>query len=118
MIAYTRFIGPTNTRGARIRAWLGSDTHGAGAVTVSYDHSLSGAACHAVAAVASVAKFNAYIDTTYPGVDNAGFREACYLTGDLTLAGQTVDGRGYAFVQLSPYADTYAIPAPGIGIKA
>ena len=41
----TKYIGPTNTRAARIKA-----TCGAGSLTVSYDHALDlDAQCHAAA---------------------------------------------------------------------
>lgn len=48
----TRYLGPTNTRGARIKAWAA-----AGAVTIDYPHELSGQACHRAAAQALADKF-------------------------------------------------------------
>ncbi len=48
----TRYICPTNTRGARIKA-----TAAAGSVTISYPHELSGQAVHRKAAEALRDKF-------------------------------------------------------------
>ena len=47
----TRYLGPTNTRGSRIKA-----TAYAGSITVDYDHSLRTEEAHAVAAVALARK--------------------------------------------------------------
>lgn len=50
----TKFLGPTNTRPARVKAWAD-----AGSVTVSWDHRLSIAENHrAAAAVALADRFN------------------------------------------------------------
>lgn len=48
----TRYLSPTNTKGARIKAWAK-----AGSVTISYPHELSGQACHRAAAEALARKF-------------------------------------------------------------
>lgn len=48
----TRYLGPTNARGSRIRAKAA-----AGSLTVSYDHALNSAANHKAAAVALANKF-------------------------------------------------------------
>lgn len=48
----TKFLGPTNVRGSRIKA-----TAQAGSVTVPYDHALNSEANHTAAAVALCAKF-------------------------------------------------------------
>lgn len=45
----TRYLGPTNARGARIKA-----TAAAGSITIDYPHELSGQDCHAKAAQALV----------------------------------------------------------------
>ena len=47
----TKYLGPTNTQGARIKA-----TCEAGSITVGYRHDLSGDAVHAIAAMALVRK--------------------------------------------------------------
>ena len=47
----TRYLGPTNTKGGRIKA-----TAWAGSVTVPYDHGLSAENNHRAAAMALVAK--------------------------------------------------------------
>jgi hypothetical protein len=49
----TRYLCPTNTRGARIKAWAA-----AGSITIDYPHELSGQACHRAAAEALALKFN------------------------------------------------------------
>ena len=48
----TRYLGQTNSRGARIKAWAA-----AGSITIDYPHELNGQACHRVAAEALAAKF-------------------------------------------------------------
>lgn len=53
----TRYLSPTNTRGARIKA-----TCAAGSITISYPYDLSGQACHRMAAEALVKK----LDWTHP----------------------------------------------------
>ena len=47
----TRYLGATNTRGSRIKAWAA-----AGSVTIGYPHDLSGQACHRKAAETLTAK--------------------------------------------------------------
>lgn len=47
----TKYFGPTNSRGSRIKA-----TCSAGSVTIDYPHELSGMDCHAKAAYALLAK--------------------------------------------------------------
>lgn len=51
-VIQTRFVGPTDTKGARIKAWAE-----AGSVVISYPHELSGQACHRAAAQALANKF-------------------------------------------------------------
>ena len=58
----TRFLCPTNTKGARIKAWAA-----AGAITISYPYELSGQACHRKAAEALVAKLG-WDDPHYGGL--------------------------------------------------
>lgn len=81
----TRYLGPTDRRGARVKA-----TAAAGSVTVSWDHALDQAANHAAAAQALAAKFgwggrwyagglpdeagNVYVDASeYGGLGEAAF---------------------------------------------
>lgn len=71
----TRYLGPTNTRGARIKA-----TCAAGSITISYPYDLSGQAVHRKAAEALVSKLG-WVDTYYGGL----------------LGGQLANG-DYAFV--------------------
>ena len=47
----TRYLGPTNSRGSRIKAWAA-----AGSITIGYPHELSGQACHRKAAEALLEK--------------------------------------------------------------
>lgn len=65
----TTYLGPTNYRGARIKA---SDTDG-NSLTISYPYELSGADCHAVAAVALAKKMG------WAGILNAGALRDCYV---------------------------------------
>lgn len=58
----TRHFGPTNSRGARIKA-----TAAAGSVTISYPYELSGQACHRAAADALVKKMG-WDDPHYGGL--------------------------------------------------
>jgi hypothetical protein len=43
----TRYFGPTDSRGSRIKAWAA-----AGSITIPYPYELSGQACHRAAAEA------------------------------------------------------------------
>lgn len=81
MIAiHTKYIGPSNTRGARIKAYTASygDIKGFTAV-ISYPHELSGAECHfeAVKALVKKNKLNWNLE---------GMRY-----------GDSADGRGFSF---------------------
>jgi hypothetical protein len=58
----TKYFGPTNSRGSRIKA-----TCAAGSVTISYPHELSGQACHRAAADALVQKMG-WNDAHYGGL--------------------------------------------------
>ena len=71
----TKYLGPTNSRGSRIKA-----TCAAGSVTIGYPHELSGQAAHRKAAEALVSKLG-WIDPHYGGL----------------LGGQLANG-DYAFV--------------------
>ena len=55
----TKYFGPTNSRGSRIKAQCA-----AGSITIDYPYDLSGRACHAVAAKALLHKLN-WNDPTY-----------------------------------------------------
>lgn len=64
MLITTRFIGPTNHRGARVKAsFVGRDM----SVTTSWDHALGVTENHAAAAESLVAKWNRDIVTSNPG---------------------------------------------------
>jgi len=56
----TKYLSPTNTRGARIKA-----TAAAGSVTISYPYELSGQAVHRKAAEALCAKFDWDVESIY-----------------------------------------------------
>lgn len=58
----TRYFGPTNSRGSRIKAWAA-----AGTVTIDYPHELSGQACHRKAAEALIKKLG-WDDAHYGGL--------------------------------------------------
>jgi hypothetical protein len=72
----TRYLGPTNSRGARIKAWCAARS-----ITISYPHELSGQACHRAAAEALVHKLCWDDESNYGGL----------------LGGQLANG-DYAFV--------------------
>lgn len=72
----TKFLGPANCRGSRIKA-----TAQAGSITVSFDHSLSSADAHAKAAQALIEKF---------GWDSSDWVSAGHPSGS-----------GYVFVPLT-----------------
>jgi hypothetical protein len=48
----TRYLAPTNTLGARIKAWAQ-----AGSITIPYPHELSGQAVHRLAALSLADKY-------------------------------------------------------------
>ena len=75
----TKYIGPSNTKGARIKA-----TCDAGSITVSYPHELSGQDVHAFAAMALVRKL---------GWDEANGYKGQWFGGALPSQA------GYVFVQ-------------------
>ena len=56
----TRYLGPTDYRGARIKA-----TADAGSVTISYPYELSGEACHRAAADALLVKLGWNVENGY-----------------------------------------------------
>lgn len=67
----TRYFGPTNSRGSRIKAWAA-----AGSITIPYPYELSGQACHRAAAEALVKKLG--WDDPYRG----GLLGGCLPNGD------------------------------------
>ena len=81
MIAiHTKYIGPTNTRGSRIKAYTASYGDRKGwEVTIPYPHELSGEKCHFQAVLALVDKYK--LDWT---------------VSDMRY-GDSADGRGYTF---------------------
>jgi hypothetical protein len=52
---FTKYLSPTNYRGARIRAKFG---FGGGAISIAFQHELNGAAAHELAAHALIDKYN------------------------------------------------------------
>ena len=81
MIAiHTKFIAPTNTCGARIKAYtVGYGEHKGFTATIPYPYELSGERCHFQAVIALVDKHQ--LDWTVS--------EMCY--------GDSADGRGFVF---------------------
>lgn len=81
MIAiHTKYIGPSNTRGARIKAYTADwGTSKGFTATVPYDHALSGVNVHFEAVKALVAKHQ--LDWKLDGM----------------RYGDSADGRGYSF---------------------
>jgi hypothetical protein len=81
MIAiHTKFIGPTNTRGARIKAYTAGHGERKGFdATIAYPYHLSGEKCHFEAVIALVHKHKL----------NWDLRDMRY--------GDSADGRGFVF---------------------
>jgi hypothetical protein len=79
---FTKYLGPTNSRGARIKAYradAGTGQVGAASMTVSYDYALDSYDNHAAAVEALVAKLG-WDDTEWVlgGTDNG-----CYVAVSL-----------------------------------
>jgi hypothetical protein len=64
----TKFHGPTNHRGARVKA-----TADAGSVTVSWDHSLCIEANHRAAALALASRYGWPLDMVGGGLPGSGY---------------------------------------------
>ena len=81
MIAiHTKYIGPTDTRGSRIKAYTASwGSHKGFTVTIPYDHALDGVALHFEAVKALVAKHKLEWNL------------------DAMRYGDSADGRGFSF---------------------
>ena len=65
----TKYIGPTNTKGSRIKAW----THSGFNVTIPYPHQYSYETCHFQAVKALIKKHDLdwnLNDMRYGGIDN------------------------------------------------
>ena len=65
----TKYLGPTNSRGSRIKAWTSSGF----SVTISYPHEYSYETCHFQAVKALIEKHRLDWDLTamrYGGIDN------------------------------------------------
>ena len=77
---HTKYIGPSNTKGARIKATIRRDKKTRWSVTVPFDHSLDCEQRHAHAAFTLIGK---YLPST--------------LYETLYLAGSTLDNAGYVF---------------------
>ncbi len=54
----TKYLGPTDYRGARIKAWVQTCDSDRRQVTISYPHELNGEDCHRAAAVALCEKMS------------------------------------------------------------
>ena len=82
----TKFLGPTNTRGSRVKAtcWLKS-------VTIAWDHALNVEDNHKAAIDALVMSLN------YDRKDNSS------MAWNVTAIGESVDGKGKtAIIDLAP----------------
>lgn len=69
----TRYYGPTNTRGSRIKAWAS-----AGSISIPYPYELSGQACHRKAAEALVKKLG-WNDAYYGGLLGGQLKSGDYV---------------------------------------
>lgn len=77
---HTKYIGPTNTKGARIKAMIRRDSKTLWTATVSFDYSLDSQARHALAA-------KALLQSQAPAL----------LDEEMSCAGSTLDNLGYVF---------------------
>jgi len=80
----TKYLGPTNTKGGRIKA-----TAWAGSTTTPYDHGLNYSENHRAAALALAAKLGKYAEQ-YNG-------SSIWTEGDW-LQGGNAKGDGYVFI--------------------
>lgn len=82
----TKYIGPSNMRGSRIKAtcWRKS-------VSIPYPHELSGIECHKAAAVALLA-----------ALDEEDGQGSSKFSASTLIGGGMPDGNGYAFVVVLP----------------
>lgn len=116
MIISTKFLGPTNYRGARVKATLvGRGLRHDGpdfSVTVSYDYrSGSGAGgAHMVAAAAVVAGWNAAVVKANPDIAP---EHAPVITERFTYSGETHDRRGYIYAAPAYYAPRFRVNEAG-----
>lgn len=77
MIAiHTKYLGPTNARGSRIKAYSGDGR----SVTIAYPYALSGVDVHHLAAVKFIQKHLTFVDSG---------AKLCY--------GDSADGKGFTF---------------------
>lgn len=65
----TKYLGPTNTRGSRIKAWA----EGGHSVTIPYPHELSGMEVHRAAAVALAERMKWPTDLVGGGLPNGDY---------------------------------------------
>ena len=77
---HTKYIGPTNTKGSRIKASLRRDNKTLWTASVPFDHALNCEERHALAARALLQKYAPH-----------------QLTETLYVAGSTLDNLGYVF---------------------
>ena len=77
---HTKYIGPTNTKGSRIKASLRRDSKTLWTVTVPFDHSLGCEERHKQAAVSLIHKYIGHMTN-----------ETLYICGS------TLDNKGYIF---------------------
>ena len=77
---HTKYIGPTNTRGARIKATCTIDKKTKWTVSISFDYAVDSETRHGLAAKALLAKFA-------PGLQEE----------TLWCCGNTLDNLGYVF---------------------
>jgi len=90
----TKYIGPSNVRGSRIKA----SAEGVKSITISYDHSLSSEDAHDKAALALANKYG-------------------WLSGKhrVLARGGKPDGRGNVYVFVDKYAIVRAPKGTGVG---
>lgn len=113
MLIITKFIGPTNYRGARIKATLDRKARHDDArnfsITVSCDYQAGGGidGAHMVAAQTVANAWNDAVRKANPGMSEENM--GGLVEGTFGYAGESCDERGYVYACVSPYAQTFKI---------
>lgn len=98
----TRYLGPTNHRGARVKATAYALTMGS--VTLSWDHALTSEHNHAVAACTLAVRLG-WLGNAGPVAGTATpmpLTDAVRAFADQWIGGILAGGKGYAFTRREP----------------
>lgn len=98
MLITTKFLGPTNTRGGRVKATF--DDPKRGTITLGWNHAIGSVENHDAAARALVTKWNDAVDAANP-TQAVEYRN--HIRGAFYRVSWTERGTAYALV--TPYND-------------